>query len=710
MLRTFCGHLSRGDVTGCARQKMLSSERGASLMPSDEEDPVVDFYRLLPLLLDRCLGSAEELWQQLRQPWRNLQFLSLRSGRRRNKTSKKDKKAPGRIVNIRGAVCARGPTSKAKFVPTPSGVAIDHGPAFGDPDIDPEGSPVVDGLADDAYTLYHALRAFSLPYAAHSISRYAFEALYAYFLHNGRLQHELPLAFRLLSHMQGNETRFDMELDEARHVSGSLPEGTQAANQWRSAVPPATRFGWVDDQDPDMAGAALPIPSLFFTPQEFPFPAHLVLYHACVHPDVPRDLASLVFFGVSCSTRGRMRDQWKQFSLAFPRSSPWLPASPLHASIFRKQVDSRVREASEFLAEDRAWALKVLQGDAGAIAREAPPCAAALQALFHGLEEACVLYRHKVHAADLCSKQDKAADYRGHAPEIPSVFTTLDEHLLLLTPQRPLAFPVDWDPQDELSPHWGADELGTHGVPMYSDRVLPIWPSGLVELAEWPGNFENAQRRRDGSKLLTHGTCSAVGQIDRMRFLSYSLDARPFADAHPDLLNCVLLNPVREIVVSESQVTAPDLDAVPSSLAASTLPGVSREEAIVDAMLEQQAQSAASAGASGKSAVASLGFRSWLGSTMERWVEECPPQDPRFFQVLGSNPPMPPSPGASPEQESPMGSPTSPLDARIERLRRATYEHASEAMRKKQHVSVARVLSQVFYHRGACPTGGSTSK
>jgi hypothetical protein len=51
------------------------------------------------------------------------------------------------------------------------------------------------------------------------------------------------------------------------------------------------------------------------------------------------------------------------------------------------------------------------------------------------------------------------------------------------------------------------------GAPLYSDRVLPIWPSGLVELTEWPGNFERPGLRLDGAKLVSIGPGHAQRQL-----------------------------------------------------------------------------------------------------------------------------------------------------------------------------------------------------
>jgi hypothetical protein len=292
----------------------------------------------------------------------------------------------------------------------------------------------ISGLRDEAYSLYHALRSFGLVYAAHSISRGAFELLWFTFAQIPELVKLLPLAYRLLAHMAGEDHPRDKYLEEMRDESRAQAlrnTGTydplqggpgitraerdavrQSRDRWRAETPPAAMFGMCsEDWD-----AALPIPDAFFTNEgaseheacyfilahslsEFPFPAHLVIYHACAHESLPRDVARRVFIGIGCSTKGRQRDQFRHYSLRLPGTSTrstlqqQATKSPEAHASFVSHVTHRVKVATRFLAEDYDYQLKKNNKE---LPPRGPRQSEALRCLFQTLEECNTLYTHAV--------------------------------------------------------------------------------------------------------------------------------------------------------------------------------------------------------------------------------------------------------------------------------------------------------------------------
>lgn len=682
MLRTFCASTASGQLKGAAKQSLVQGGR-PNLFPANEHDPVTDFYRLLPVILDRCFPSQQALHRQLLDPWRSHAFLRVR---------------PPKPGTVAPSLVPPGPLQPT-ISRLPSGRAvIDHGTTF------PVGCRVT-GLRDESYTLYHALRAFGLIYATHSISRSAFELLYAYFTRDSRLSTQLPLTYRLLSHMAGEDHPLDLDAEEERDDARAyalrergLPDplrsdpGTtraerdalrQARDRWRSENPIPALF---DCSEEDW-GTALPIPQGFFSEAEFPFPAHLVFYHACACRYLPCDVARRVFMGIGCTTKGRQRDQFRHYSLRLPAqgAGPSALDPDEHAS-FISRVQHRTQVASRFLASD---CNQKLQRTSGAAPAHPPLHADVLRCLFQTLEESCSLYTHSVDPRMALGRNGSllAPYYRGHAKL--GALNTIDTRRLLMDPARPPIFPVDWDSregyyeQEIRMASGGYDDmlcLGA-GAPLYSDRVMPVWSSGLVELTEWPGNFERSGLRLDGSRLLSIGPGHAQRQLDRNRFVSCAFDARPFADAHPDFLATILLHPVREVCLVQSAL---DQAHGAAQLWAQGL-GPEQPEAATSADIDQ-------------------------------WVVSCPSYDPRFFHVLGvtRRETHTTSPGGSP-CSPPAGSPdTSPalsprrvqdevqaLDERIEtrvaKLRRATYYYAHKAAREKRAVSVTSLMGQALF-------------
>jgi len=76
----FANASTSGQMQGAAKQSL---ERGGRpvLFPANEHDPVVDFYRLLPVILDRCFPSQQAIHRQLIEPWKSHAFLRVRPPR-----------------------------------------------------------------------------------------------------------------------------------------------------------------------------------------------------------------------------------------------------------------------------------------------------------------------------------------------------------------------------------------------------------------------------------------------------------------------------------------------------------------------------------------------------------------------------------------------------------------------------------------------------
>jgi len=465
----------------------------------------------------------------------------------------------------------------------------------------------------------------------------------------------------------------------------------QSRDRWRSEQPVVTLFG-MSEEDWE---AAIPIPQAFFSEAEFPFPAHLVLYHACACALLPREVARRAFMGIGCTTKGRQRDQFRHYSLRLPAcdTGPGARDPDSHAS-FVSQVQHRTQVASRFLASDCRRKMGRLQAPPSPV-----PHADVLRCLFQALEESCSLYTHAVDPRMALGRDGPllAPYYRGHAKL--GGLDTVSTRRLLMDPARPPIFPVDWDSREgyyeqELRLASGAYDdmlcLGA-GAPLYSDRVMPVWASGLVEVTEWPGNFERSGLRLDGAKLVSIGPGHAQRQLDRNRFVSSAFDARPFADAHPDFLATILLHPIRDVCLVQSAL----------------------DQAHGAAQLWTQ-------GFSGGVAVPEAA----TSADIDQWVVSCPSYDPRFFHVLGVRKPATTSsssPGGSP-CDPPAGSPdTSPalsprrvqdevqalgekIEPRVAKLRRATYYYAHKAAREKRAVSVSSLMSQVLFRADGAGT------
>lgn len=456
ILRTMSATPTAG-VVGAAAEAVSVS--GRALLPSSDADPTVDCYRLLPHLLDRCFDSEDAVWSELVDPFRY----------------------PDRLY------------------------------------VSPRGQRV-QGLHDQGYTLYHALRAFALVHAQHTIATYAVHEAVDLFLRHAALQHAFPLAWRLLHYL---------------FEHGGPQEGPLDAC--------------------DTSVVAIPGMGFFDPVEEFPYPTHMVLYQACSDVRMPSEHARRLFLAVGCTLRGRERDRTRPYPLRFSASdsAPVTPIAPVKRqrkaqtqqpqqeedvnARLRPHVDLAVARLASW-CKQQAVRKDFLATEEG-LREHTPLHAPALLSLLRSLEELSVVYSTQV-PVEQVGHPEQAPRYRGHA-STPGAMDTLDAGHLLMDSRLPAPFPLDWDPLE--------------GTPLTSDRSLPVWPCGLLDLSEHPDN-QDGQARLDGARLLSWSTTE--GSEERttraLLFQRLTMEARPFSDAHPDLLPCILLHPVEEVCVGES--------------------------------------------------------------------------------------------------------------------------------------------------------------
>jgi hypothetical protein len=175
----------------------------------------------------------------------------------------------------------------------------------------------------------------------------------------------------------------------------------------------------------------------------------------------------------------------------------------------------------------------------------------ALSFLFRSIEELSYYKVSGVTAEDLKNPPHIPESVRRNTPyEIYRGFVDRPLNICPVTTEQilsdnrdPPVFPVD----SLLGEH-------VHGTPVYSDRCFPIWSSPLIE--ETDGYRKNLKR---GFGLIKAG-------------IEHEIEDRPFSGCHPDLLSCVLLQPITYVEACSTEEEMPEIKIPQNRLACMATP------------------------------------------------------------------------------------------------------------------------------------------
>lgn len=245
-------------------------------MPTRREDPVIGFYSLLPIILARY-GGHREIWNNLQAPLRKLSDILFDVKKKKVTVPMTIQKIPRK--NSDGFTMAK---------------VIDETSMIRDAMEEDETSPrpgKVIGIKAEIFSLYGALRAFIHTNQVHYIGRECVEDVYDVFLHKPMLQNKYTMIFQLIAFLANDATN-------GKSVDIEIPTNFEYIHRKASEETLSLINSHHDH-----------------TLAKFSDPIHCLLYHLCIIPEIPDEMAMYVFVSI------RTKSKRHSTSIHFPYRS-----------------------------------------------------------------------------------------------------------------------------------------------------------------------------------------------------------------------------------------------------------------------------------------------------------------------------------------------------------------------------------------------------
>jgi hypothetical protein len=240
------------------------------------------------------------------------------------------------------------------------------------------------------------------------------------------------------------------------------------------------------------------IPAIgIFEEDEFPFPSQIIIYYFCTSSDIPDELARAIFLGISCLTKPSGNNGGTHGSAYTRFSIP--PTGSKH-----------LKEYKHILSYQSILIKKNLPNDIPSH-KEYDAFAYLLQSL----EELSLIPTDNIKDVDIATKKN-LENYRGNIKQV--------ENYINLTTDEILHNPM-------IAPNLPIDISKSDSTMIEFQLCLPIWKSSIYDSSIYDDIDFMLSKLNEGRSRIAFG----------------DLELRPFIGCHPDLLECIILQPITAV-------------------------------------------------------------------------------------------------------------------------------------------------------------------